>query len=327
MIFARLRELTPGALLCFFIGFVAAFLGSQYGAPQMLFALLLGMALNFLSKSSTYQQGIEFSSKSILRIGVALLGLRITFGDISSLSYEILGWIAAGILLSLCVGIFLARSFGSNRVFGIISGGSVGICGASAALAISSVLPSNRDNENATIVTVVTVTTLSTIAMILYPIIAIQFGFDDLKSGIFLGGTIHDVAQVVGAGYGMNADTGDVGTIIKLFRVALLVPVVMIIAFVVSQPTNSVESKVAIPYFLIAFCCFVLINSFGFVPQEVTQLANIISSTLLVTAIAALGVKTSLQSIARYGLRSVALIAVETVLLAAWVIAGILWII
>jgi uncharacterized integral membrane protein (TIGR00698 family) len=327
MIFARLIKVIPGALLCFFIGFVAAFLGSQYGAPQMLFALLLGMALNFLSKSSMYQQGIEFSSKSILRIGVALLGLRITFGDISSLSYEILGWIAAGILLSLCVGIFLARSFGSNRVFGIISGGSVGICGASAALAISSVLPSNRDNENATIVTVVTVTTLSTIAMILYPIIAIQFGFDDLKSGIFLGGTIHDVAQVVGAGYGMNADTGDVATIIKLFRVALLVPVVMIIAFVVSQPTNSVESKVAIPYFLIAFCCFVLINSFGFVPQEVTQLANIISSTLLVTAIAALGVKTSLQGIARYGLRSVALIAVETVLLAAWVIAGILWII
>lgn len=327
MIFARLKKVIPGALLCFFIGFVAAFLGSQYGAPQMLFALLLGMALNFLSKSSTYQQGIEFSSKSILRIGVALLGLRITFGDISTLSYEILGWIAAGILLSLCVGLFLARSFGSNRAFGIISGGSVGICGASAALAISSVLPSNRDNENATIVTVVTVTTLSTIAMILYPIIAVQFGFDDLKSGIFLGGTIHDVAQVVGAGYGMNADTGDIATIIKLFRVALLVPVVMIIAFVVSQPTNSAESKVPVPYFLIAFCCFVLINSFGFIPQEVTQLTNIISSTLLVTAIAALGVKTSLRDIARYGLRSVALIAVETVLLAAWVIAGILWII
>lgn len=327
MIFARLKKVVPGALLCFFIGFVAAFLGSQYGAPQMLFALLLGMALNFLSKSSTYQQGIEFSSKSILRIGVALLGLRITFGDISTLSYEILGWIAAGILLSLCVGLFLARSFGSNRAFGIISGGSVGICGASAALAISSVLPSNRDNENATIVTVVTVTTLSTIAMILYPIIAVQFGFDDLKSGIFLGGTIHDVAQVVGAGYGMNADTGDIATIIKLFRVALLVPVVMIIAFVVSQPTNSAESKVAVPYFLIAFCCFVLINSLGFIPQEVTQLANITSSTFLITAIAALGIKTSLQDIARYGLRSVSLIVVETVILATWVIAGIYWII
>lgn len=313
--------------MCFCIGFIASFLGSQYGAPQMLFALLLGMALSFLSKSSVYRHGIDLSSKSILRIGVALLGLRITLEDIATLSYDTIAWIAGGIALSLCTGILLARFFGSSRAFGVISGGSVGICGASAALAISSVLPSNRDNENATIVTVVTVTTLSTIAMILYPIIAIQFGFDDLESGIFLGGTIHDVAQVVGAGYGMNADTGDTATIIKLFRVALLVPVVMIIAFVVAQPSDSSQSKVAIPYFLIAFCCFVLINSLGFIPQEVTQLANITSSNFLVTAIAALGIKTSLQDIARYGLRSVALIAVETILLATWVIAGIHWII
>ena len=327
MIFARLKELTPGALLCFFIGFVATFLGSQYGAPQMLFALLLGMALNFLSKSSTYQQGIEFSSKSILRIGVALLGLRITFGDISTLSYEILGWIAAGILLSLCVGTFLARSFGSNRVFGIISGGSVGICGASAALAISSVLPSNRENEQATIVTVVTVTTLSTIAMILYPIVAHQLGFNDLRSGLFLGGTIHDVAQVVGAGYGMNTNTGDTATIVKLFRVALLVPVVMVLALVITGRSETPSGTVTFPYFLIVFCCFVTVNSLGIIPLKLIQITNIISSTFLVTAIAALGVKTSLQEIARYGLQSVALIIVETILLAAWVIGGIHWIV
>ena len=327
MIFARLRELTPGALLCFFIGFVAAFLGSQYGAPQMLFALLLGMALNFLSKSSTYQQGIEFSSKSILRIGVALLGLRITFGDISALSYEILGWIAAGVLLSLCVGIFLAKSFGSNRAFGIISGGSVGICGASAALAISSILPSNTENERATIVTVVTVTTLSTIAMVVYPIISHQLGFDDLRSGVFLGGTIHDVAQVVGAGYGMNTNTGDTATIVKLFRVALLVPVVMVLALVITGRSETPSGTVTFPYFLIVFCCFVTLNSLGVISLKLSQTTNIISSTFLVTAIAALGMKTSLQDITRYGLRSVALITVETFLLAAWVIAGIVWIV
>ena len=188
MIYARLRELTPGALLCFCIGLVAAFLGTQYGAPQMLFALLLGMGLGFLDKSPTYRQGVEFSSRTILRVGVALLGLRITLDDIATLSYDILGWIAGGILLSLIVGVLLSKLFRSSRAFGIISGGSVGICGASAALAISSVLPSNRENENATIVTVVTVTTLSTVAMILYPIVADQLGFDDFRSGLFLGG-------------------------------------------------------------------------------------------------------------------------------------------
>jgi len=176
-------------------------------------------------------------------------------------------------------------------------------------------------------VTVVTVTTLSTVAMILYPIIATHLGFNDLESGIFLGGTIHDVAQVVGAGNGMNSNTGDTATIIKLFRVALLVPVVMLIALVISKQSNRSKSNLAIPYFLIAFSCFVLINSFGFIPQEINKLANITSSTFLVTAIAALGVKTSLQDIARYGIRSVSLIIVETALLATWVICGIYWII
>jgi len=327
MITTRLKEFIPGVALCFFIGFIATFLGSYYGAPQMLFALLLGMALSFLSKTLTYQPGIEISSKSILRIGVALLGFRITFEDIATLSYDILFWISGGIVLSLSAGLLLARAFGSTRAFGIISGGSVGICGASAALAISSVFPNNRETEKATIVTVVTVTTLSTVAMILYPIIATHLGFNDLESGIFLGGTIHDVAQVVGAGYGMNSNTGDTATIIKLFRVALLVPVVMLIALVISKQSNRSKSNLAIPYFLIAFSCFVLINSFGFIPQEINKLANITSSTFLVTAIAALGVKTSLQDIARYGILSVSLIIVETVLLATWVICGIYWII
>ena len=94
-----------------------------------------------------------------------------------------------------------------------------------------------------------TVTTLSTVAMILYPIIAMQLRFNDLESGIFLGGTIHDVAQVVGAGYGMNSNTGDTATIIKLFRVALLVPVVMLIAFVISKQSDRSKSKLTIPYF------------------------------------------------------------------------------
>ena len=316
MITTRLKEFIPGVALCFFIGFIATFLGSYYGAPQMLFALLLGMALSFLSKTLTYQPGIEISSKSILRIGVALLGFRITFEDIATLSYDILFWISGGIVLSLSAGLLLARAFGSTRAFGIISGGSVGICGASAALAISSVFPNNRETEKATIVTVVTVTTLSTVAMILYPIIATHLGFNDLESGIFLGGTIHDVAQVVGAGYGMNSNTGDTATIIKLFRVALLVPVVMLIALVISKQSDRSKSKLTIPYFLIAFCSFVLINSFGFIPQEINKLANITSSTFLVTAIAALGVKISLQDIARYGIRSVSLIIVETILLA-----------
>ena len=97
----------------------------------------------------------------------------------------------------------LARQMGLKRDFGLLTGVSVGICGASAALAIASILPRGKDgiSERDTIFTVLGVTTLSTLAMVAYPIIATSLEFDDLKAGMFLGATIHDVAQVIGAGY------------------------------------------------------------------------------------------------------------------------------
>ena len=124
---------------------------------------------------------------------------------------------------------------GLRPVFGVLSGGAVAICGASAALAIASVLPRHEESERDTILTVVSITALSTLAMILYPIFATSVGLDHVRAGIFIGGTIHDVAQVVGAGYMISPETGDVATYVKLLRVAMLLPAVFAIAFVLAR--------------------------------------------------------------------------------------------
>ena len=112
----------------------------------------------------------------------------------------------------------LARRLGLKPLFGVLSGGAVAICGASAALAIASVLPRNDTRERDTILTVVSVTALSTLAMILYPVFATSIGLDHKQAGIFIGGTIHDVAQVVGAGYTISNETGDIATYVKLLQ-------------------------------------------------------------------------------------------------------------
>jgi uncharacterized membrane protein YadS len=111
---------------------------------------------------------------------------------------------------------------GLSRSFGILSAGAVAICGASAALAISSVLPKGENSERDTVFTVISVTALSTIAMIAYPVIIALFHLDHVAIGVFLGGTIHDVAQVVGAGFSVSEETGNVATFTKLLRVAML---------------------------------------------------------------------------------------------------------
>src|SRR6185312_7645057 len=122
-----------------------------------------------------------------------------------------------------------------SSVFGVLSGGAVAICGASAALAIASVLPRSDTRERDTILAVVSVTALSTIAMILYPVFAISIGLDHRHAGVFIGGTIHDVAQVVGAGYTISNETGDIATYVKLLRVAMLLPAAFTISFLYAR--------------------------------------------------------------------------------------------
>ena len=136
--------------------------------------------------------------------------------------------VISGLVVTIGVGFIAARAMGFNKFFGFLSGGAVGICGASAAMAISAVLPAHPLRERATLFTVICVSVFSTLAMIAYPLIAKAIGLNHVDAGIFLGATIHDVAQVVGAGYAMSTATGDVAVVVKLLRVGMLLPVIVV---------------------------------------------------------------------------------------------------
>ncbi|MBL8551938.1 MAG: YeiH family putative sulfate export transporter [Hyphomonadaceae bacterium] len=305
----------PGVLTALTIGLAATWLSQHYGAPVMLFALLIGMSFHFLHEEGRCVAGIEFSSKLILRLGVALLGARITASQIASLGIAPIALVAVSVATTILFGYVAARSLKLTPAFGALSGGSVAICGASAALAIASVLPRTRDSERDTILTVVTVTALSTIAMIIYPMIATALHLDHAKAGVFLGGTIHDVAQVVGAGYTISQETGDVATYVKLLRVAMLLPAVFVIAYVVARATHRGGKSApvpGVPLFLIGFAALVAINSLGMLPKVAADGLTDVSRWLLVTAIAALGMKTSFKELFAVGWRPIALVVAET---------------
>jgi uncharacterized integral membrane protein (TIGR00698 family) len=204
----------------------ATFVSEHYGGPQLLYALLFGLAFHFLYQDARCRPGIEFCARTLLRIGVALLGARITLAQIGQLGMGPLATAVIAVASAIALGAWLARRLGLGTDFGLLCGAAVSICGASAALAVAAVMPKTQDNERHTLLTVVGVTGLSTLAMVVYPLLAKILRLDDSGAGIFLGGTIHDVAQVVGAGLMMSHETGDVAVIVKLFRVTLLVPVV-----------------------------------------------------------------------------------------------------
>jgi uncharacterized integral membrane protein (TIGR00698 family) len=325
---ARGRTLFPGVLASAVVGAAATFLSQHYGAPVMLFALLLGMAMNFLSGDGPCAAGIEFAARQVLRIGVALLGLRITFGQIADLGWHPVVLVVLSVALTIAVSMVAARLMGFQSLFGLLSGGATAICGASAALALAAALPSHPLKERATLFTVVGVSALSTLSMIAYPMIANLFGLDARAAGVFLGGTIHDVAQVVGAGYSMSQQTGDVATFVKLLRVAMLLPVI-VFAVMLTRRRRAEEAAgprpPLLPWFAVAFALLVAVNSTGWLPASMTAIGNDASRWCLVMAIAAIGMKTQLKELAAVGIKPIALMLGETVFLAALVLALMRW--
>jgi len=320
---AALRHYWPGTAIAIVIALAASFVSLTYGGPQLLYALFFGLAFHFLSQDAACRPGIEFCSKTLLRTGVALLGAKITYAQIESLGIRPILMVGCAVLVTMLFGWALSRRLGRPAAEGVLSGGAVAICGASAALAIAAVLPQTRENEKFTLLTVVGVTSLSTIAMIVYPILVKVLGLDPTAAGIFIGGTIHDVAQVVGAGYLISSHTGDVATFVKLTRVALLVPVVLGLSMLFNTRNGQTELNTPplVPFFLIGFVFLMIANSFGFIPAVQAGWINTVSRACLVTAIAALGIKTSFQSLASLGWRPVVMLIAETVWIAVFVLA------
>jgi len=326
---SRLRAgavpLLPGLLLSVTVAAAASFLGAHYAAPVMLFALLLGMAFNFLHTETSCRAGVDFASKFILRLGVGLLGIRIVFEDLAQVGLEGAASIVALIALTIASGFVAAPLLGRQWRFALLTGGSVAICGASAALAIAAVIPPNDKTERNTLFTVMAVTALSTIAMVAYPVLFQVLGFDDLQQGFLIGATIHDVAQVVGAGFSVSDEAGELATIVKLFRVAML-PVVLIAIVLVLRAggTGHREGRIALlPWFMVLFLVLVALGSLVEIPAAIVSQVELVSRACLVTAIAALGVKTSLRALSEVGGGHLVVVVTETLVLLGLAVAAV----
>jgi uncharacterized integral membrane protein (TIGR00698 family) len=329
-------HLVPGILLAAAVA-VAAVLGAPFAAkvfpiPAMVIALLIGIALHFVANRQLFQPGLAFCVRTVLRWAVALLGLRIALGDIFALGVTTAAIVVLAMLATLVSGVLFARLLGLSSFYGALAGASTAVCGASAALATSTVLPNYPKKAADVAFVVVAVNALSTLAMVLYPVFCAWAGFDARTSGVFLGATIHDVAQVVGAGYSISDDAGNAAVIVKLFRVFLLLPVVVGIGWWLAR-TGSAQSdaKVPVPVFAIVFVLLCLVNSFA---PGIASIAPVyamlkpilveVSTWGLLIAIGALGLGTSVNSILGLGWRHIATITGTTTIILIVAFAGLL---
>ncbi|MEM7711211.1 MAG: putative sulfate exporter family transporter [Pseudomonadota bacterium] len=318
------RPLLPGIMVAALAAMAARFVADHYAMPAMLLALLFGIALNFLSEPGKAAPGIAFTARSVLRFGVAILGARISVEMLTSLGWGMIALLVAGTAATILFGILLARLIGQGPRFAILTAGAVAICGASAAMAIAAILPRDDRSERNLLFTVLGVTLLSTVAMIAYPILTTSLGFDDVTAGAFIGATVHDVAQVVGAGFSISETAGETSTLVKLIRVSFLAPIVVVIAiwWRHAETDPGATRPPLVPGFVLGFLALATLNSLSLVPAFVSGVLAGLSSWALLAAIAAVGMKTDLRQVVELGPRPIILLTAETLFLAGLVLLG-----
>lgn len=320
---SRLVELAPGLLLAGVIACAAQFAATVTPLPAVLIALLLGAMVPGLTRHARYSAGASFAARDLLRIGIALLGAKVSLGVLGQLGWTSVGIVAATVAVSVAGGTLLGRAFGLPWRLAALAAGAVSICGASAALAVATALPRREDGEAEVARVVAAVTVVGAVAMALYPPLAAALGLNDLQTGVFLGGAIHEVAQAVGAGYGVSDRVGELATTVKLLRVACLAPAVVAIGLAFRAPGGAAKDHPPVlPGFLIAFLILAAAASLGLTPAPVAALAGEVSRWTLLAAIAALGMKISLPGLIAAGGRPVAAIVAQSLLLAGLVLGA-----
>jgi uncharacterized integral membrane protein (TIGR00698 family) len=326
---SKIKNYTPGLLVCILAGILAAHISKITMIPVMLLAIIIGLLLHVLNSVSILKDGINWSSRGLLYTGVALMGLRIDLTDLSQVGFMAPLFVILTLITTLLVGYAIARALGQSKDFSILMSGAVGICGVSAAAAICSALEDNPLRDAQLAITIAGITVLSTLAMLLYPFISNALNLNILESGIFMGGGIHNVSQAVGAGYAVSNEAGDLAVIFKLIRVSMLLPVIIVISLVwgkgSSTPYPNVRSKLkaSTPPFLVVFCLLALLSCLNIVPDLAKNAGNISAHWALIISLVAIGIKTDTRLVMKVGAMPLTIMTLTTAFMGAMLLIGI----
>lgn len=265
------------ACAAFYIGEVDMMKAISFS--PMIIGIILGMLYaNSLRNNlpETWTPGIVFCSKRILRIGIILYGFKLTFQDITAVGLPAIIIDAIVVIVTILLGVFVGRLLKMDRSIALLTACGSAICGAAAVMGVDGAI---RPKPYKTAVSVATVVIFGTLSMFLYPILY-RAGIFDMPAdqmGIFAGSTIHEVAHVVGAGNAMGPEISDSAIIVKMIRVMMLVPVLLVIAFFVARDVENREdgsgekTKIQVPWFAIMFLLVICFNSLDLLPASVVS--------------------------------------------------------
>jgi len=320
-----------GILLITLFSFAAFYIADfEFVKRLSLSPLIVGIVLGILYANSlrnhlpqTWVPGITFCTKFVLRAGIILYGFRLTYQQVMQIGLPAIVIDTIIVLFTIIIGVIFGRLLKMDRYISLLTSTGSAICGAAAVLGAEPIV---RSEPHKTAVAVSTVVIFGTLSMFLYPVLY-RSGVFDLtpeQMGLYTGATLHEVAHVAGAGNAMGEAISDPAVIVKMIRVLLLAPALLVMSIVLaripakSAGTTECRRRVTIPWFAVGFVIVIAFNSLNLLPRETVDAINTFDTFLLTMAMTALGAETSIDKFKKAGSRPFVL----ALILYAWLVIG-----
>ena len=286
-----------GLILSIIITFVAMFLSNFIAIGSVAIAIILGIIIgNSVKLSTKYSHGITYAEKTLLSFAIALMGINLDFSILTQLGIKTLVLIILSMILTIFSAVIIGKLYGVDKKLSLLLGIGNGVCGSSA---ISATAPIIKPQNSFIGLSVAIVNLLGTIGIFLVPFIALSFGLNDIDAGILIGNTLQAVGQVTAGGFSISSDAGVSATTVKMGRVLLLTPLVLILIYIYNKKSDNIDSsqKAKVPTFILFFILFSLISSFSLVDENIKNIISNISHFTLIIAMSAIGLKIHFNSV------------------------------
>ncbi len=300
----KIKKLLPGLLFVFLISIISMFINDSIKYIINLEALTIGIILgiiynNTFKTSGVLKPGIIFSLKTLLKWGIVLLGFKLNFRSLIELGPKVVIMIILYVPSVLILSYLLGKIFKINNKVAVLLGVGSSICGASAVVAMSSCINAEEDDS---IVAVSIINFLGAIGVLLYSTIAITSGMSNLEYGIWSGISLQGVAHAIAAAFARGDQSGEIGTLVKMGRVVMLVPVSLALSYVFNKENK--ESKVKFPMYILYFILAGAINSLNIISLETIKILSKLSSVFILMAMVGMGLSVDIKSIKDKGIKA-----------------------
>lgn len=305
----KLKELFPGFIVCLIIAIISQVLAKFIPTVgSALIAIAIGIVIgNTVCNKEKYNKGTKFSESRLLEYSIVLTGFTLELMNIIEVGFNGVAFIVIQMLFTICIAYLIGKALGFGRKFSLLMSAGNAVCGSSAIATVSPVVDCNSKDKGLSI-TIVNVT--GTVLMILLPLITLKvYNHELIRSSAMIGGTLQSVGQVIASGKMVNDAVTEMSTIFKILRIILIVGVVLLFSKLNTSEEGKLfekcehktKVKTKIPWFIIGFFIFTIINSVGIVPEVLSHFAKTVSSQFEIIALAAIGMRVKFSDLVKEG--------------------------